>query len=218
MGTTVQEMRLRNFIGGMWQASQTDQVLPVPNPATGELLAEVPLSTAADVDRAVRAAREAFESWREVPVVERARVMFRWRELLVQRVEELARLVTTENGKTLDDARGEVWRGIEVVEFAAGMPTLMQGYVSPQVSRGIDMEMVRYPVGVVAGIVPFNFPMMVPMWMMPIALAAGNAFVLKPSERTPLTSMRLVELAMEAGIPEGVLNLVHGGKEVVDAL
>lgn len=218
MGTTVQEMRLKNFIGGMWQASQTDQVLPVPNPATGELLAEVPLSTAADVDRAVRAAREAFESWREVPVVERARVMFRWRELLVQRVEELARLVTTENGKTLDDARGEVWRGIEVVEFAAGMPTLMQGYVSPQVSRGIDMEMVRYPVGVVAGIVPFNFPMMVPMWMMPIALAAGNVFVLKPSERTPLTSMRLVELAMEAGIPEGVLNLVHGGKEVVDAL
>ncbi|MBE3552636.1 MAG: aldehyde dehydrogenase family protein, partial [Kyrpidia tusciae] len=218
MGTTVQEMRLKNFIGGMWQVSQTDQVLPVPNPATGELLAEVPLSTAADVDRAVRAAREAFESWREVPVVERARVMFRWRELLVQRVEELARLVTTENGKTLDDARGEVWRGIEVVEFAAGMPTLMQGYASPQVSRGIDMEMVRYPVGVVAGIVPFNFPMMVPMWMMPIALAAGNAFVLKPSERTPLASMRLVELAMEAGIPEGVLNLVHGGKEVVDAL
>lgn len=212
------DVRLKNFIGGTWQTVQTDQMLPVPNPATGELLAEVPLSPTGDVDAAVRAAREAFEQWRQVPVTERARVMFRWRELLVSQVEELARLITMENGKPLDDARAEVWRGIEVVEFAAGMPTLMQGFVTPQVSRDIDIEMVRYPVGVVAGIVPFNFPMMIPMWMMPLAIAAGNSFVLKPSERTPLTAVRLVELAMEAGIPEGVLNLVHGSKEVVDAL
>ncbi|MDI3328823.1 MAG: CoA-acylating methylmalonate-semialdehyde dehydrogenase [Alicyclobacillaceae bacterium] len=211
-------MWLKNLIGGIWQRAQTDSALPVPNPATGERLAEVPLSSAADVDAAVRSAREAFERWREVPVTERARVMFRWRELLVSRAEELARLITTENGKTLEDARAEVWRGIEVVEFAAGMPTLMQGFVTPQVSRGIDMELVRYPVGVVAGITPFNFPMMVPMWMMPLAIAAGNSFVLKPSERTPLSAVRLVELAMEAGVPEGVLNLVHGGKETVDAL
>ncbi|MBX6395543.1 MAG: CoA-acylating methylmalonate-semialdehyde dehydrogenase [Alicyclobacillaceae bacterium] len=211
-------MRLKNCIGGAWHSPQTDRALPVPNPATGELLAEVPMSSAADVDAAVRAARDAFERWREVPVTERARVMFRWRELLVARLEELARLITMENGKTLDDARAEMWRGIEVVEFAAGMPTLMQGFVTPQVSRGVDMELVRYPVGVVAGITPFNFPIMVPLWMIPLAIAAGNSFVFKPSERTPLSAVRLVELAMEAGVPEGVLNLVHGDKEVVDAL
>jgi malonate-semialdehyde dehydrogenase (acetylating)/methylmalonate-semialdehyde dehydrogenase len=151
-------------------------------------------------------------------VTERVRILLKFRELLVQHLDSLSRTLTEENGKTLIEAKAEIWRGIEVVEFAAGMPSLMKGEVTPQVSRGIDMEMVRYPVGVVAGITPFNFPVMVPLWMVPLALAAGNTFVLKPSERTPLSAVRLVELATEAGVPEGVFNLVHGGKEVVDTL
>jgi malonate-semialdehyde dehydrogenase (acetylating)/methylmalonate-semialdehyde dehydrogenase len=194
------------------------EVLPVPNPATEEVLAEVPLSTEADVEMAVRAAQKAFTEWKEVPVTERVRILFRFRELLVAQVDSLAQTLTEENGKTLNEAVAEIWRGIEVVEFAAGMPALMKGEITPQVSRGVDMEMVRCPVGVVAGITPFNFPVMVPLWMIPLALAAGNTFVLKPSERTPLSAVRLVELAAEAGVPEGVLNLVHGGKEAVDAL
>jgi malonate-semialdehyde dehydrogenase (acetylating)/methylmalonate-semialdehyde dehydrogenase len=157
-------------------------------------------------------------TWKETPVTERVRILLKFRELLVQHLDSLSRTLTEENGKTLNEAKAEIWRGIEVVEFAAGMPSLMKGEVTPQVSRGIDMEMVRYPVGVVAGITPFNFPVMVPLWMVPLALAAGNTFVLKPSERTPLSAVRLVELAAEARMPEGVFNLVHGGKEVVDAL
>jgi malonate-semialdehyde dehydrogenase (acetylating)/methylmalonate-semialdehyde dehydrogenase len=218
MSTIGKKHRLSNYVGGKWISLETQEVLPVPNPATEEILAEVPLSTKSDVEAAVRAAQKAFLEWKEVPVTERVRILVRFRELLVGQIDSLARLVTEENGKTLSESVAEIWRGIEVVEFAAGMPALMKGEVTPQVSRGVDMEMVRCPVGVVAGITPFNFPVMVPLWMIPIALAAGNTFVLKPSERTPLSAVRLVELAAEAGVPAGVLNLVHGGKEAVDAL
>jgi malonate-semialdehyde dehydrogenase (acetylating)/methylmalonate-semialdehyde dehydrogenase len=218
MSTILKEHRLPNFVGGKWSPSNTREVLPVPNPATEEVLALVPLSKATEVDAAVQAAQKAFVTWKETPVTERVRILLKFRELLVQHLDSLSRTLTEENGKTLNEAEAEIWRGIEVVEFAAGMPSLMKGEVTPQVSRGIDMEMVRYPVGVVAGITPFNFPVMVPLWMVPLALAAGNTFVLKPSERTPLSAVRLVELAAEAGMPEGVFNLVHGGKEVVDAL
>lgn len=218
MSAIGKEHRLSNYVGGKWMPSETREFLPVPNPATEEILAEVPLSTKSEVDAAVRAAQKAFAEWKEVPVTERVRMLFRFRELLVGQVDRLARLVTEENGKTLSESAAEIWRGIEVVEFAIGMPELMKGEVTPQVSRGLDMEMVRYPVGVVAGITPFNFPVMIPLWMIPLALATGNTFILKPSERTPLSAVRLMELAEEAGIPAGVLNLVHGGKETVDAL
>jgi malonate-semialdehyde dehydrogenase (acetylating)/methylmalonate-semialdehyde dehydrogenase len=216
--STMVKQRLSNYIGGEWISSKAREVLPVPNPATEEILAEVPLSTQTDVDAAVEAAQRAFETWKEKPVTERVRILYRFRERLVEQVDSLAETVTKENGKTLSESRAEIWRGIEVVEFATGMPSLMKGEVTPQVSRGIDMEMVRYPIGVVAGITPFNFPVMVPLWMIPLALATGNAFILKPSERTPLSAVRLMELAAEAGVPEGVLNLVHGGKEAVNAL
>ncbi|WP_373285973.1 CoA-acylating methylmalonate-semialdehyde dehydrogenase [Marinithermofilum abyssi] len=218
METAMKATRLSNFVGGVWRASEAREVLPVPNPATEEVLAEVPLSTGNDVDAAVSAAVQAFAGWSEVPVVERARLLFRFRELLVRDLHSLARTLTQENGKTLKEAEAEIWRGIEVVEFAAGMPHLIKGEITPQVSRGIDMELVRMPVGVVAGITPFNFPVMVPLWMLPLALGAGNTFVLKPSERTPLSATRLAELLTEAGFPEGVFNLVHGGKEVVSRL
>lgn len=210
--STILRHRLSNYVGGEWIPSKAREALPVPNPATEEILAEVPLSTESDVEAAVGAARKAFAKWKEMPVTERVRILFRFRERLVEQIDSLARTVTEENGKTLSESKAEIWRGIEVVEFATGMPSLMKGEVTPQVSRGVDMEMVRYPVGVVAGIAPFNFPVMVPLWMIPLALDAGNTFILKPSERTPLSAVRLMELAAEAGVPEGVLNLVHGGK------
>jgi malonate-semialdehyde dehydrogenase (acetylating) / methylmalonate-semialdehyde dehydrogenase len=209
---------LKNFIGGQWVAATTDQFLDVPNPATEELLARVPLSTAADVDAAARAARRAYEDWSELAVPERANYMFRFREALLDNREELIRLVTTENGKIYGDAAGEVRRGIEVVDFACGMPTLMMGTNLDQISRGIDSELVRFPVGVCAGITPFNFPFMVPLWMHPIAIAAGNTFVLKPSERTPLSAVRVAELYTEIGLPPGVFNIVHGAADVVNGL
>lgn len=209
---------LENFIGGRWVPSAATAFEEVPNPATGELLARVPLSTAADVDAAVQAAAAAFPDWAATPAVERARLLFRYKAILEEHFEELARLVTLENGKTLADARGEVRRGIEVVEFACGAPTLLMGETLPDVARGIDCEAVRVPLGVVAGITPFNFPMMVPHWMLPIALACGNTFVLKPSERTPLSAVRCAELLREAGLPDGVFNIVHGAQEVVNAL
>lgn len=209
---------IRLYIGGRWSASHSQRVDPIPNPATGETLGWMPHSTPAEVDAAIEAARQAFPQWRATPVVERARVMFRYKDLLERQFEELARLVTRENGKTLDEARGEVRRGIEVVEFACGAPTLMLGEFSEDVARGIDSELVREPIGVVAGICPFNFPAMIPLWMFPIALVCGNTFVLKPSDRTPLSSVRLAELLEQTGLPPGVLNLVYGAKEVVDQL
>jgi malonate-semialdehyde dehydrogenase (acetylating) / methylmalonate-semialdehyde dehydrogenase len=209
---------LQNFIGGEWVTSQAGDYLDVPNPASEEVLARVPMSTAADVDAAARAARRAFEDWSELSVPERAGYMFRFREALLDNREELTRLVTTENGKIYSDAAGEVRRGIEVVDFSCGMPTLMMGTNLDQVSKGIDSELVRFPVGVCAGITPFNFPFMVPLWMYPIALAAGNTFILKPSERTPLSAVRTIELLMEVGLPKGVINIVHGGQDAVHGL
>ena len=209
---------IRLYVGGRWQASRSQRVDPIPDPATGEALGWMPHSTPEEVEAAVEAARQAFPQWRATPAVERARVMFRYKELLERHFDELARLVTRENGKTLEEARGEVRRGIEVVEFACGAPTLMLGEFSEDVARGIDSELVREPIGVVAGICPFNFPAMIPLWMFPIALACGNTFVLKPSDRTPLSSVRLVELLEQAGLPPGVLNVVYGAKEVVDQL
>lgn len=208
---------LKNLVGGRWQ-EVSRPALPVYNPATGEVLEEVPLSGAEEVDRAVQAAEEAFASWKETPLTERVRLMFRFKELLEKHFEDLARLVTLHHGKTLEEARGEVRRGIEVVDFALSAPTLLQGRTLRQVTGGVDQNLFHYPLGVVAGIPPFNFPVMIPLWMFPIAVVAGNTFVLKPSERTPLGAVRLAELFLEAGFPEGVLNLVHGAKEAVDAL
>jgi malonate-semialdehyde dehydrogenase (acetylating)/methylmalonate-semialdehyde dehydrogenase len=194
------------------------KTLPVFNPATGEVIDEVPLSSAEDVDAAVAAASHAYKAWSKTPVMERVRLMFRFKAVLEERFEELAALVTRHHGKTLDEARGEVRRGIEVVDFACGAPTLLQGRTLRDVSSGVDQDLYRYPLGVCAGIPPFNFPVMIPLWMFPLAVVAGNTFVLKPSERTPLGGARLAELLLEAGFPEGVLNVVHGAGETVDAL
>jgi malonate-semialdehyde dehydrogenase (acetylating)/methylmalonate-semialdehyde dehydrogenase len=209
---------LLNFIGGESVAPQSSELLDVLDPATGETLAAVPLSGAPDVDRAVAAAAAASRDWREVPVPVRARVMFRLQALITEHLDELAELVTRENGKAIAEARGEVRRGLEVVEFACGMPTLMAGDLAEQAAGGVDIELVRQPVGVCAGITPFNFPAMIPLWMAPLAVTTGNTFILKPSERTPLTAARLAELFADAGLPAGVLNVVHGGREAVDAL
>jgi malonate-semialdehyde dehydrogenase (acetylating)/methylmalonate-semialdehyde dehydrogenase len=218
MDTLAEVQTLRNLVAGGWRAAATQDTLDVPNPATGQTLARVPLSGTCEVREAVSAAREAYLSWSEVPVIERVQVLFRFKALLDQRGEDLARSVTIENGKTLEEARGEVRRAAEVVEFACGMPSLMQGRSLAQVSRGIDTTMLRFPLGVVAGITPFNFPAMVPLWMAPIAIACGNTFVHKPSERTPLTANLLGELWLGAGLPSGVFSIVHGAKEAVDAL
>src|ERR1700726_1032397 len=188
------------------------------NPATGERGRRVALGGAAEVDRAVKAAAAAFPAWAATPPLSRARVLFKFRELLERDGDAIARLITEEHGKVLSDAKGELTRGIEVVEFACGIPHLMRGEVTEQVGRGIDSWSLRQPVGVCAGITPFNFPAMVPMWMFPVALACGNAFVLKPSERDPSPGYRIAELLLEAGLPPGVFNVVNGDKEAVDAI
>jgi len=212
------DRQLKNFIGGRWTEAQTQKTDPVYNPATGEILTHVPISSRSDVDEAVKAAAKAFETWGRTPVPRRARILFKYHQLISEHAEELARLITMENGKNLEEARGEVLRGMECVEFAAGAPTLMMGSVLTEIATDLDSAMYRYPLGVVAGIAPFNFPMMVPCWMFPLAIACGNTFVLKPSERTPILAVRLVELFMEAGLPEGVLNLVHGSHDVVNGI
>jgi malonate-semialdehyde dehydrogenase (acetylating) / methylmalonate-semialdehyde dehydrogenase len=209
---------LKNYIGGEWVESVSSQTLPVPNPATEEILAYVPISTKEDVDRAVKAAKEAFNTWSKTPVPKRARILFKFQQLLVEHWDELAKLITQENGKNYKEAYGEVQRGIECVEFACGAPSLMMGKQLPDIAANIESGMYRYPVGVVGGITPFNFPMMVPCWMFPLAIACGNTFVLKPSERTPLLANRLAELFKEAGLPDGVLNIVHGTHDVVNGL
>ncbi len=209
---------LQNFINGKWVSSASTQTEPVYNPATGEVIHLTPLSTQADVDQAVRAAQTAFNTWSKTPVPRRARIFFKYQQLLVDHWEELAGLVTLENGKSYEDAYGEVLRGIENVEFAAGAPTLMMGSQLPDIATNMESGMYRYPVGVVAGITPFNFPMMVPCWMFPLAIACGNAFILKPSERTPLLANRLAELFAEAGLPDGVLNIVHGAHDAVNGI
>ena len=209
---------LRNFIGGEWVESSATSHHQVVNPATGDVLAQTPLSGAGDVDQAVAAAQDAFTAWRRVPPVVRARYLFKLKELMEGQFEELAATVTRENGKTLGESRGSVRRGIENVEHACGIPTLMMGQALEDIAAGIDCEFVRQPIGVCAAITPFNFPAMVPLWFWPYAIATGNTFILKPSEQVPLSAALLAELAAEAGIPAGVLNLVHGGKDTVNAL
>ncbi|MFC5402203.1 CoA-acylating methylmalonate-semialdehyde dehydrogenase [Cohnella soli] len=209
---------VKNYIGGQWIHSTSGKTDDVPNPATGELIAKVPLSSKEDLDLAVKAASEAFKEWKNVAVPKRARILFKYQQLLVDNWKELAELVTLENGKSYGEAYGEVLRGIECVEFAAGAPSLMMGSVLPDIATGLESAMYRYPIGVVGGITPFNFPMMVPCWMFPLAIACGNTFVLKPSERTPLLANRLAELLAEAGLPDGVFNIVHGAHDVVNGL
>jgi len=211
-------LEVKNLIGGIWEERDGGETEPVYDPASGEVVAETPLSTAEDVDRAVKEAEAAFPGWSATPVGERARVLFRFKALLEEHFEELTALVTLENGKDSKDAAGEVRRGIEVVEFACGMPTLLMGETVRDVARGIDNASYRYPLGVVAAITPFNFPCMVPLWTLPIAIGAGNTYILKPSERTPLSAVRLGELLKEAGLPDGVFNLVNGAREAVDAI
>jgi malonate-semialdehyde dehydrogenase (acetylating) / methylmalonate-semialdehyde dehydrogenase len=218
MTTTAGVQILKNYIGGRWIESTSEKTEVVPNPATGEILAHVPISGREDVNEAVAAAKEAFKTWSKTPVPRRARILFKYQQLLVEHWEALARLVTLENGKSYNEAYGEVQRGIECVEFAAGAPTLMMGKQLPDIASGIESGMYRYPIGVVGGITPFNFPMMVPCWMFPLAIACGNTFVLKPSERTPMLANRLAELFKEAGLPDGVLNIVHGAHDVVNGL
>ena len=210
-----------NYIGGEFRESRGGDEVPtdpIYDPATGQIIALLPHSTAEEIDEAVATARAAFPEWADTPVPDRAQVMFRLKQLMEERFEELSGMVTTENGKTLPEARGEVRRAIEVVELACGAPTLLMGTNLDQIAHGIDEELVRFPVGVVAGITPFNFPNMVPLWMIPLALACGNTFVLKPSQRTPLSAVRIAQLLHEAGLPPGVFNVVHGAKDAVDAL
>jgi len=207
-----------NLVGGEWSAPSSIERVAVEDPATGETVGAVPVSGKVEVDRAVGAARQAFPGWRRTPVVERARVLFRLKALLDDHREELARRLTREHGKSLPEARGELQRGIENVEHAAGMPSLMMGDTLEDVASGVDCETVRQPVGVFAVITPYNFPVMVPMWFWPYAVAAGNVVVLKPSEQDPLAHHRVAELAGQAGLPPGVLNVVHGRGEAAEAL
>ncbi|NLP51361.1 CoA-acylating methylmalonate-semialdehyde dehydrogenase [Bacillus sp. RO1] len=209
---------LQNFIDGKWVDSKGSEQMEVINPATKECLAKVPISTKEDVAEAVKAAKTAFKTWKDMPVPKRARIMYAYHHLLTQNHDELAKLIVLENGKAFKEAHGEVQRGLECVEFAAGAPTLMMGETLSNIAEDIDSSMYRYPLGVVGGITPFNFPMMVPLWMFPLAIACGNTFVLKPSERTPMLANRLVELFTEAGAPDGVLNIVHGAHDVVNGL
>jgi malonate-semialdehyde dehydrogenase (acetylating)/methylmalonate-semialdehyde dehydrogenase len=207
-----------HWIGGEPVYPPHGETSPVFNPALGEIIASVPMGDGNDVAAAVAAASEAFPAWSATPAVDRAAVFFRYKGLLEHEFEAIATIISTEHGKTLSEARGDLRRGIQMVEYACGAPTLLMGEALSDIARGIDCEAIRRPVGVCAGIVPFNFPAMVPLWMFPLAIACGNTFVLKPSEKVPLTAMRLAELLDEAGLPAGVLNLVHGGRAVVDAL
>lgn len=206
------------FINGEWIRIPDLETTPVYNPSLGEIIAETPVGAAAQVAAAVEAADSAFEGWRETPPNDRARVLFRFRELLLAHFDEIAALISREHGKTRGEAIGDLHRGIEVVEFSVGLAPLLMGETLENVARGIDCETVRQPLGVCVGITPFNFPAMVPMWMFPVAIACGNTFILKPSEKVPLTAVRLVELLAEAGLPKGVMNLVHGGRACVDSL
>jgi malonate-semialdehyde dehydrogenase (acetylating)/methylmalonate-semialdehyde dehydrogenase len=207
-----------HWIGGKAVAGASGRTANVYNPATGQVQALVPLANRAELDAAVAAAKSAFPEWSAQPPLRRARVLFRFRELFEQHLDDFAQLITSEHGKVLSDARGEATRGLEVVEFATGIPHLLKGEFSEQVGPGIDSWSMRQPLGVVAGITPFNFPAMVPMWMFPIALACGNCFILKPSERDPSCSILIADLLRQAGLPDGVFNVVHGDKEAVDGI
>jgi len=210
--------QLTHYIDGQPFEGRSGRYTEGHNPATGEPTRSVPLANAAEVDAAVQAAAAAFPAWAETPPLKRARVMFKFKALLEQHQDELAELITREHGKVFSDAQGEVARGLDVVEFACGIPHLLKGDYTDQIGGGIDNWTMRQPLGVVAGITPFNFPMMVPCWMFPVALACGNTFVLKPSERDPSCANRVAELLKQAGLPDGVFNVVHGDKAAVDAL
>jgi len=209
---------IENAVGGNRRASASVRRTPVYNPATGEQIADLPLSTPAEIDHAVMVAKKAFAEWRNTPPLKRARLMFKFKELLDKHAEDLARELSREHGKTHADALGEVQRGVEVVEYACGIPSLLKGEFSRNVGPAVDSYADRQPLGVVAGITPFNFPAMVPMWMYPVAIACGNTFILKPSERDPSAPMLAWNLFQEAGFPNGVFNIVHGDKQAVDAI
>ena len=209
---------ITHWIGGKPSERSPERTGPVYNPATGEVANQVAMASVADVDEAVAVAKAAFPDWRDAPVTKRQRVMFAFRQLVEDNRHDIAKHLTSEHGKTTDDALGEVQRGLEVVEFACGIPQLLKGEYSEQVSTGVDTFTMRQPLGVVAGITPFNFPAMVPMWMFPMAIACGNTFVLKPSEKDPSASVLLAELMAEAGLPDGVFNVVHGDKVAVDRI
>ena len=209
---------IRNFISGEWRDSSAADWLEVHNPATGEALGRVPLSPDAEVDAAVQAASHAFQEWRRTPVTDRVQFLFKLKGLLHRDFEELSQTITMECGKTLGEARGEIQRAIENVEMACGAPSLLQGDFSEDIAAGIDELMIRQPLGVCACICPFNFPGMIPFWFMPYALACGNTYIIKPSERVPLTVCRIADLMAETGLPKGVLNVVNGGRETVEAL
>jgi malonate-semialdehyde dehydrogenase (acetylating)/methylmalonate-semialdehyde dehydrogenase len=210
--------RVPVLIGGRLESSASDRVGEVFNPSTGRVQAEVPYCTPAEIDRAVRCAADAFPAWSETPAVDRARIMFRFRERLQARFDELAALVTREHGKTSAEARAEMQRGVEMVEFACGIPNLLMGQSLENLAPDVDCETNRHPLGVCVGITPFNFPSMVPLWMFPVAIVCGNTFVLKPSEKVPLSATKLGELLTEAGLPAGVFNIVHGDRAAVDVL
>ncbi|ELO0720303.1 CoA-acylating methylmalonate-semialdehyde dehydrogenase [Pseudomonas aeruginosa] len=209
---------VRHLIAGAFVEGLGAQRIPVSNPLDNSTLAEIACASAEQVEQAVASARETFASWKETPVSERARVMLRYQALLKEHHDELAKIVSSELGKTFEDAKGDVWRGIEVVEHACNVPSLLMGETVENVARNIDTYSITQPLGVCVGITPFNFPAMIPLWMFPLAISCGNAFILKPSEQVPLTSVRLAELFLEAGAPKGVLQVVHGGKEQVDQL
>lgn len=209
---------LANYFSGSWVDAGATESLPVMNPATGEAIARVPLSPAKEVDRAVQAAEAAYPAWRETPAVERVQYLFKLKRLLDESLDDLARTLTNECGKTYQESSDELRRGIQNVEAACGIPLMIQGYNNEDIARGVDEMMIRQPLGVVAAITPFNFPGMIPLWFLPFAIACGNTFVLKPSEKVPMTSVKLFGLLEQAGLPAGVVNLVHGAKGTVDAI
>ncbi|WP_297831248.1 CoA-acylating methylmalonate-semialdehyde dehydrogenase [Pseudomonas sp.] len=210
--------RVKLLIGGEWVDSQTNEWRDIVNPATQEVLAQVPFATEAEVDAAVASAKQAFQTWRYTPIGARMRIMLKLQALVREHSKRIAVVLSAEQGKTIADAEGDIFRGLEVVEHACSIGTLQMGEFSENVAGGVDTYTLRQPIGVCAGITPFNFPAMIPLWMFPMAIACGNTFVLKPSEQDPMSTMLLVELAVEAGVPAGVLNVVHGGKQVVDGI
>ena len=214
----IQDGQLYNYIAGEWRRSRATETLDVRNPATAETIVRVPLSPGDEVDEAVQAAQAAFDDWRRTPATERVQYLFTLKNLLEEHFDEIARLTTQECGKTLAESRGELRRGIENVEVACGIPSLMMGYNAEDIARGIDEHMLRQPLGVVAAITPFNFPGMIPLWFLPYAIACGNCFILKPSEKVPTTMARVFELIDQLHLPKGVVSMVNGGRETVDAL
>lgn len=209
---------IKNYIDGKWVESKGKETVDVINPAYAKIIAKCPLGTPDDINSAVTSAKEAFKKWRKTPVIDRVQVLFKLKTLLEKNLDELAKICTEENGKTLIESKGDVRRGIQMVETACGMPSLIMGRTVEDIAEGIDCHSIKAPLGVFCAITPFNFPPMVPFWFWPFAIASGNTFILKPSERVPLTQIRVFELLEEAGIPKGVMNMVHGGKEVVNAL